>query len=141
MEDRLSATYPTWMMYLQIANFFLTWGTAAYVYWDRRRDAASKRLSAIETRLQKSEATIKAIENSLKVPPVWENVEKRLLAIEAAVKSPTVCNNHERMEENDTKLFKRLDDLHGDIRELTGGVKALTKAVDMINEYLLKERK
>lgn len=135
---------PSWLMYLQILNFLLTWGTAAYVYWDRRRDAASKRLASMEGRLQKAENSLKSMDNSIKNPPAdsrWEPLETRLVAIEAAVKNPGQCSNHRRMEENDVKLFGRLDALHGDIRELTGGVKRLAGAVDMINEHLLKERK
>lgn len=133
----MSAQLPYWMSYLPLANFVLTWGIAAYVYWDRRRSDAKKRLAVIESKLQKLETTVKN-------PPSddrWEKVEKRLVTIEAAVRTRPQCSSHSRMEENDIKLFKRFDELHGDIRELTGGVKALTRAVDMINEYLLKERK
>lgn len=71
----------------------------------------------------------------------FRGIEDRVAGLEGKVKSMPVCGNHGRMEDNDVKLFARFDDLHGDIRELTGGVKGLTRAVDMINEYLLKERK
>ncbi|TSK07929.1 MAG: DUF2730 family protein [Geobacter sp.] len=71
----------------------------------------------------------------------FKEAEDRLAKVETKVERMPVCGNHGRMEDNDVKMFKRLDDLHGDIRELTGGVRGLTRSVDVINEYLLKERK
>jgi hypothetical protein len=49
----------------------------------------------------------------------------------------SVCSNHQRMEKNDGKLFERLDNLHGDIRELVGGVKGLTNSLELVNQHLL----
>ena len=129
---------PSWLIYMQIANFILTWGTAGYVYWDRRRDAATKRLSGIEGRLQKLEVTAKT---PPPIDPRWEKVEKELVEIKAAMKSPSVCSNHERMEKNDVKLFERLDKLHGDMKEMVGGVKGLAATLDLINQHLINGRK
>lgn len=53
------------------------------------------------------------------------------------IERKTVCSQHARMEENDTSLFKRLDHLHGDIRELVGGVKGLANSLDLVNQHLL----
>ena len=103
---------PSWSIYIQIANFILTWGLAFYMYWSRRRDAGSKRLTGIEARLQK-------LEVSVKNPP------------------PGVCSNHGRMEKNDVKLFERLDTLHGDMKEMSGGVKGLSATLDLINQHLI----
>ena len=124
---------PSWSIYIQIANFILTWGLAFYMYWSRRRDAGSKRLTGIEARLQKLEVSVKNPPTDLR----WEGVEKRLLAIEPAVKSPGVCSNHGRMEKNDVKLFERLDTLHGDMKEMSGGVKGLSATLDLINQHLI----
>lgn len=138
---------PFWMLILQISNFVLTWGTAAYVFFDRRRGAANQRLSDFEKRLQKAESTLK----TPPVDPKWAAfekqftdfetaLEKRVLAIESAVKNPSVCGSHLRMEDNDKRLFERLDELHGDISELSGGVKGLASTLDTINQYLLHKR-
>ena len=121
-------------MYLQIANFIFTWGTAGYVYWDRRRDAASKRLASMEARLQKVEVSIKTPPPA---DPRWGIIEKELLGIKVAMESPGVCSNHGRMEKNDVKLFERLDTLHGDMREMSGGVKGLSATLDLINQHLI----
>ena len=48
-----------------------------------------------------------------------------------------VCGNHQRMEDNDAKLFERLDRLHGDIRELCGGVRGLTNSMELVNQHLM----
>ncbi len=48
-----------------------------------------------------------------------------------------VCGNHPRMEDNDVRLFQRLDQLHGDIRELVGGVKGLANSLELVNQHLL----
>ena len=133
-----SQSLPSWSIYIQIANFILTWGLAFYMYWSRRRDAGSKRLATIESRLQK-------LELFAKTPPPpdsrWEKVEKDLLEIKAAMKSPSVCGNHDRMEKNDVKLFERLDKLHGDMKEMCGGVKGLATTLDLITQHLINGRK
>jgi hypothetical protein len=51
------------------------------------------------------------------------------------------CSNHARMEENDTRLFKRLDQLHGDIRELCGKVGAVVNSLDLLNQHHLNGSK
>lgn len=68
----------------------------------------------------------------------FQGLEKRLAGAESKIKSMPVCGNHTRMEDNDTKLFERLDELHGDVREMVGGVKGLTNQLALINEFLLK---
>lgn len=126
MEDRLSATYPTWMMYLQIANFFLTWGTAAYVYWDRKRSAAGKRLAGIEARLKK-------LEN----PPAderWDKVDKQLMAIEYAMKNPSVCSNHGRMEDNDRHINARMDGIKAVLDKIDGRLEGINRMVDLLTQ-------
>lgn len=107
-------TYQLWNVYFQIIQFLVTSAIGIYVWWSNKEKVTTTRFSTLEDRMTR---------------------------VETKVKSMPVCGNHGRMEDNDIKLFKRFDDLHGDIRELTGGVKGLTRSVDMINEYLLKERK
>jgi len=106
--------YQPWIFAFNVFQFLLSSGLGLYVWWTNRDKIT-------ETR--------------------FRELEDRMTAVEGRVKSMPVCGNHGRMEENDVKLFKRFDDLHGDIREQIGALKGLTRAVDMINEYLLKERK
>lgn len=55
--------------------------------------------------------------------------ETRIVQLENDVRHPN-CQYHLGFE-------ARLDTLHGDIRELAGGVKGLRRAVDLMNEYLI----
>jgi len=106
--------YQPWIFGFSIFQFAFNSAVAGYVWWKNRDKVTNAR---------------------------FKEIEDRVIKVETKVQSMPVCGNHGRMEENDVKLFERFDDLHGDIRELTGGVKGLTRAVDMINEHLLKERK
>lgn len=60
-----------------------------------------------------------------------------LASIKLEFSQKVTCSNHHRMESNDKDLFKRLDTLHGDIRELMGGVKGLANSLDLVNKHLL----
>jgi hypothetical protein len=81
-----------------------------YVWWSNREKVTAKRFQLLERRLDLLEADIK-------------------------VRQP--CGNHDRMEANDVKLFENLDRLHGDIRELCGNVKGISKQLVLVNEHLL----
>jgi len=133
----LSSQLPYWMSYLPLANFILTWGIAGYVYWDRRRSDAKKRIIAIEERLKTSEDSIKSIAASIKTPPAdprWDGVEKRLLAIEAAVKNPGVCSNHGRMEDNDKHINARLDGIKAGVDKIDGRLEGINRMVDLLTQ-------
>lgn len=71
----------------------------------------------------------------------FQEVEERVTKVEGRVDRMPVCDNHSRMETNDTKLFERLDTLHGDIQKMSGGVERLTRSLDLVNEHLLNGRK
>jgi hypothetical protein len=57
--------------------------------------------------------------------------DDRIVKLETDVKHPN-CQYHLGFE-------GRLDTLHGDIRELAGGVKGLRRAVDLMNEFLINQ--
>lgn len=70
--------------------------------------------------------------NSKKVTTArFSEHEKRLNTLEIDIKHPN-CQHHLNFE-------GRLDALHGDIRELTGGVNGLRRAVDLMNEFLINQ--
>lgn len=102
--------YQPWIFAFSIFQFFFNAALTFYVWWRDRDKVTNSR---------------------------FREVEDRITKVEAKVQAAPVCGNHGRMEENDVKLFARFDELHGDIRELTGGVKGLTRAVDLINEHLI----
>lgn len=65
------------------------------------------------------------------------NIDREIAGLRLEMNTKLVCGNHGRMENNDEKLFLRMDQLHGDVRELVGGVKALANSLDLVNEHLL----
>lgn len=118
---------PTVMMYMQVTNFFLTWITAAYVYWVRRRLAASERLQVIEDRLKKLEADSKN-------PPALDSLDKRLMAIEVALKNPSVCSNHSRMEKNDRDINTKMDAIKAGLDKIDGRLEGINRMVDLLTQ-------
>ncbi|GFO67895.1 hypothetical protein GMLC_14740 [Geomonas limicola] len=130
-----------WMFAFSIFQFIYNVCLTIYLMRKDKDKVTSGRFKEIEdqvTRLDKEKVTgsrVKETEDRI------SKVETDLVKVEAKVGTAPVCGNHGRMEENDVKLFARFDELHGDIRELTGAVKGLTRSNDMINEFLLKERK
>lgn len=48
-----------------------------------------------------------------------------------------LCSQHQRMEENDREVFQTLRQLHGDIREMVGGMTALKNSIELVNQHLL----
>ncbi len=109
--------YQALSFYLGVANFVFILAACFAGWWNSREKVSNKRFSESETRLTKLESGVEKIELKIETMPV--------------------CSNHARMETNDEKLFKRLDQLHGDVRELCGGVKGLANQLELVNEHLL----
>lgn len=106
--------YAVWKFWLDVILILVNAGIGIYVWWSNREKVTNTRFRKLEERLGK---------------------------VEGRVERMPVCENHARMEANDTKLMARLDDLHGDIRELAGSLKGLSRAVDLMNEHLINKGK
>jgi predicted nuclease with TOPRIM domain len=119
---------PNWFLYITLLNFLLNWGTAAYVWWSKLREKTDERFVDQNLRIGKLE---KKLDEKLAL------LEQRLTRIGAEIRNTPLCSNHQRMEQNDSKLFERLDVLHGDVREMVGGIKGLTNSLEIINQHLL----
>ena len=110
----MTVNYPTWQIAFNLIQLLLTLA----VWWSSRNKVTNDRFTQLENSKLKLE---------LDLAHVRKELDKR----------PAVCTNHQRMESNDKDLFVRLDSLHGDIRELVGGVKGLTNSLELINQHLL----
>lgn len=113
--------YPAAMFYLTLVMTIINAIIGISVWWNNREKVTNARFKKSEERVTKVEARVSTVETKVEAMPV--------------------CSSHSRMEANDTKLMDRLDDLHGDIRELAGGVKGLSRAVDLMNEHLINKGK
>jgi len=91
--------------------------------------------AGITTANSKADQALSAISNHKEASgKQFEELRSELIKIND---KPMICTNHMRMENNDQKLFERLDQLHGDIRELTGTIKGMANRLDIINEHLM----
>ncbi|HBG06312.1 MAG: hypothetical protein A2075_12140 [Geobacteraceae bacterium GWC2_58_44] len=127
--------YAAGQFYLNLVITLVNLIFGVYVIWTNREKNRNARFHAVETRMSKAETAVDVI------PEVKADLKKldvRVIEAERAVAAMPVCANHHRMESNDKQLFVRLDDLHGDVREMVGGVKGLTNQLRLINEHLLK---
>lgn len=65
-------------------------------------------------------------------------LEVKQLKIDLAKHRPE-CGNHGRMEDNDKRLFQRIDAMHGDLREIKGHLSGVKNLTTVINDFLLKQ--
>ena len=93
----------------------------------------NRQLVGLETKVAENEK--KAGEALSGLNQHKEALAKDLASIRLEFSMKATCSNHQRMEENDTRLFKRLDQLHGDIRELCGKVGAVVNSLDLLNQH------
>jgi hypothetical protein len=110
--------YQPWIFAFNVFQFLLSSGLGIYVWYSNKEKVTNKRFEAQDQRITK---------------------------IETEVQHPPSCTRHQTLEDKLTDLNKasnhRLDALHGDIRELTGSMKGLNRAVDLMNEYLIKRER
>lgn len=95
----------------------------------------NRQITALDAKL--TEADKKATKAATDLAAHEKVVADNLANMRLEFSQKNICQNHTRMEANDKDLFVRLDSLHGDIRELVGGVKSLTNSIDLINQHLL----
>jgi hypothetical protein len=133
----------TWSMIAWAIGILFTWtgvllGAIKYLL--------NRQIAAFETKL--TEADAKAAQALADLSghksTVAADLSNQRLTLAAEMTSLRIeferkatCGNHLRMEDNDTRLFGRLDQLHGDIRELVGGVKGLANSLELVNQHLL----
>ncbi len=122
----------TFQMFAWAIGLFFAWNglLLSAIRW-----LISREVSRFETKL--SEADGKAATALDSVAKAKQIAADEMAAIRLEFAHKVTCNNHQRMEENDKNISKRLDELHGDIRELCGGVKALTNSMDLVNQHLI----
>lgn len=96
----------------------------------------NRQITALESRVGAAET--KAAEAASGLVEHKQTLSDAMATLRLEISSKFVCVNHSRIESNDKDLFVRLDALHGDIRELSGGVRGLSGQMRLINEHLLQ---
>lgn len=122
----------TWAQFVWAAGLFLLWnGFLVGVI----RVLISREVKSFEQRL--ADAETKAVKAAGSAAEAKQYISEEFSKLRLELASRTGCSNHQRIEDNDEKLFERFDQLHGDIRELVGGVKALANSVELLNTHHL----
>lgn len=62
----------------------------------------------------------------------FQDHEDRITVLEVTAKNAPVCQHH-------GELAHRIEDIHGDLRELSGSVNGVKRAVDLMNEFLINQ--
>lgn len=62
----------------------------------------------------------------------FQDHEDRIIVLEITAKNAPVCQHH-------GELAHRIEDIHGDLRELSGSVNGVKRAVDLMNEFLINQ--
>ena len=106
--------YTAWRFWFDMIQTAVSLAVVVYVWWSNREKVTNKRFSTLENRLKDFESGLKAVET--------------------AVKNPPACPHHNDFE-------RRIDAVHGDVREIKGAMKGMNRAVDLMNEYLINRGK
>jgi len=106
-----------WFTAIQLGITASGW---VYAIWTSRTKVTNARFVALEE----------------KIGEVEKDLGEKISAADTKASNP-VCANHIRMEKNDVELFQNLRNMHGDIRGLSEGVKALTNSMALVTEHLI----
>lgn len=133
----------TWPMFVWGFGILLAWTTflLTIIKFLLTRQLNSFVVKQAETDAKAADALEQLAKHKMAAATELANYQKTaamdLAALKLEFSQKSTCGNHQRMENNDKDLFVRLDSLHGDIRELVGGVKGLTNSLELINQHLL----
>lgn len=119
----MTVNFPVWQIAFNALQIVLT----IAVWWSTRNKVTNDRFTQLENSKIKLELDLKHLKQKL--------LEQR-----------PACENHQRMEKNDTTIFNRLESLHTDIKNMTGSVSKIEGSLEgikhtsqLINEFLLNQ--
>jgi hypothetical protein len=98
-------------------------------------EAAEKKAAEATTEISKHKESISTDLNQHK-----EALTIAVTTLRLEFSQKATCSNHQRMEENDVRLFKSLTRLEGDMRELIGAVNGIKKQTDLMYQHHLGEK-
>lgn len=105
-----------WQIAFNLIQLLLTFA----VWWSSRNKVTNDRFTQLENSKIKLELDLEYLRQSMKT-------------------QRPACDNHGRMENNDKRLFQRIDEIHGDVREIKGNLDGVKHLSALINEFLLNQ--
>ncbi|WP_027714910.1 DUF2730 family protein [Desulfuromonas sp. TF] len=129
--------YTAWRFWFDILQVGGLVALGVYSWWKDREKVTSKRFAAMEREVAEratKAALAKAVE-SMRAPcqrhlERTDNLEERATRVEGEIRHLPSQSDHK-------ELARRIEDVHADLHEITGALKGLTRAVDLMNEHLL----
>jgi len=118
--------YEELRLWLEVLQFIATIVIGIFAWWRTRETIASHRFCAIEKKFEGMDKK-------------FAGMDKKVGEIDSAVKSGPTCVHHSRMEENDRRLFERLDGINGAINKVDGKLEGIGHTSDLINEFLISQ--
>jgi Tfp pilus assembly protein PilN len=142
--------YPAWKLTIDLIQMFGTVAVAIYVWWSNREKVTSQRFAALEKevseRVKRTEVdTIKSQrdkqceQHKQDIKQNEQSYSGRLIESEKKIEriGSEIRNlpGHRHIED----LSRRIEQLHGDVHEVSGSLKGLSRAVDLMNEFLINQ--
>ena len=98
----------------------------------------NRQLIGIESKIVENEKMAIETLNGLNLHK--ESSAKEMTKMQLDFHQKPTCTNHNRMEDNDGRLFKRMDSLHGDMREMLGEMNRVIHTLELLNNHHLGEK-
>ncbi len=121
--------YAAYRFWFDIAQFVLTGMIAVYVWISKRDSVNNKRFTVLEKDLSTSLDDLEK-----KVDARMDNHSERITKVE------TECD-HAPSHADLGQVYDRINEVSDQVANLTGGMEALKRSVDMIHQHLLNEGK
>jgi len=135
----MTVDYSVWRFWLDAGNYVATIAIGLYVWWDKRKIQTAKRFRAIEqwqaergTRLETVEKAVKTTDNLCNVRHAQiESLDKRHLQLAADYRSlPTRADLG--------KISEQVNTIGENLGRMDGRLTGIGRAVDLMNQHLLK---
>lgn len=145
-------SYDAYKFYLDIVVLLGVLGNTGYTWWSNREKVTSRRFAALENEVSERVklADLKEIraqrdkkceehKNDMKDFTSGNtnrlgDAEKKIERIGAEIRN---LPQHRHIQD----LSGRIDLLHGDVHEVAGSLKGISRAVDLMNEFLINRGK
>lgn len=129
--------YEAWRFWIMVAQIAANIVVITYVWWTNREKVNHKRFQGLEKEVAErvTQADLEKAVAKLNAP--CQGHIQRTCELERRATELTADLNHRPSHADMAKLSARMDEVHGDLHEIAGGVKGLQRAVDLMNEYLI----
>ena len=95
----------------------------------------NRQLTTLEAKIDSAERKANSAVDDLS--ELKDSVYVAISKLQTELHQTSTCSNHPRMEDNTARLFARIDQLHGDFRQLNGAIDIVKNQVDLMYQHHL----